>query len=329
MRFRKLLAVGAVAASAILLAGCSGGGSSPAGSGAASSASSKGGLVYIITPAPSNVFFKAEADAAAAEAKKLGYTATEVSHDDDPTKQANLIDTAISRKAKAIILDNAGADVSVGPIQKALKAGIPTFLIDREINKTGVAKAQIVANNSQGAGDVATYFAKELGGKGNYLMLTGLATDTNAGVREQATTGVLSQYPDMKLLAKQAADWDQTKAFNITQTLLQRYKDVDGIVANNDTMALGVVAALKQAGLDKKVKVVGFDGSPDAAAAIKDGTMIADGIQPAVTIAQTAVDQADKFLTTGKTGQPEKQSVNCLLLTTDNIDKYGLFSLNS
>ena len=70
-------------------------------------------------PAPENPFFKAEADAAQAEAEQLGYETCVSSHDDDPNKQSELIDAAISQGAKAIILDNAGADASIGPIQKA------------------------------------------------------------------------------------------------------------------------------------------------------------------------------------------------------------------
>ena len=104
-------------------------------------------LIAIITPSPDNPFFKAEADGAAAKAKELGYDTLLASHDDDPNKQSELIDTAIARGAKAIILDNAGADATVAAVQKAKDAGIPSFLIDREINATGVAAAQIVSNN--------------------------------------------------------------------------------------------------------------------------------------------------------------------------------------
>lgn len=325
MSSRKFIATVAIAATVFALAGCSTASKSDSGS----STAKAGGLIAIITPAPSNVFFKAEADAASAEAKKLGYTTSVASHDDDPTKQSNLIDTAITRHAKAIILDNAGADASIGPIEKATKAGIPVFLIDREINKAGVAKAQIVANNAQGAAEVATAFAKALGNKGNYMELTGLASDTNAKVRAEGVAGVLSQFPDMKLVASQAADWDQTKAFNITETLLQQHPDVQGIVANNDTMALGVVAALKAKGLTDSIKVVGFDGSPDAVDAIKANAMVATEMQPATLIAQLAVQQADKFIRTGKTGQPEKQSIDCILLDSSNVAKYTLFGLSN
>ncbi len=108
-------------------------------------------LMVIITPSHDNPFFKAEAIGAEARAKELGYQTLVLVHNDDANKQNELFDTAIARKASAIILDNAGADATVSAVKKAKDAGIPSFLIDREINATGVAVAQIVSNNYQGA----------------------------------------------------------------------------------------------------------------------------------------------------------------------------------
>jgi erythritol transport system substrate-binding protein len=302
--------------------------SSSSGAASKSTASKGGGLIAVITPAVDNPFFKAEADSAVAEAKKLGYQTSAESHDDDPNKQSQLIDTAISRKAKAIILDNAGADASIGAVKKANDAGIPVFLIDREINATGIAKAQIVSNNAQGAQLGGAEFVKAMGGKGRYVELVGLATDTNAGVRSKGYEDAIKQVPALKQVAKQNADWDQQKAFNTMETILQKSKNLQGVVAGNDTMALGAVAALKAHGLAGKVKVVGFDGSPDAVAQVKSGDMDATVLQPAAQLAQMAVDQADKFIKTGSTGQPEKQSVDCTLITKENADKVGVFSIS-
>src|SRR3954465_15033282 len=303
--------------------------SSSSSSGSKSSSSGKaGGLIAVITPAVDNPFFKAEADAAVAKAKELGYQTSAASHDDDPNKQSELIDAAISRKAKAIILDNAGADASIGAVKKAKAAGIPVFLIDREINATGIATAQIVSNNSQGAQLGAQQFVKALGGKGKYVELVGKESDTNAGVRSKGYEDAISQVPDLKEVAKQSANWDQQEAFTKMETILQRDKNIDGVIAGNDTMALGAVAALKAAKLNGKVKVVGFDGSPDAVNAVKAGEMVATVLQPAAQIAEMAVEQADKLIKTGSTGQPEKQSIDCELVTKDNADEFGVFKHN-
>ena len=323
---RLLLPAGIVAT--LALAACGGGSSGNEPSSSSNSGAAGGSkLMVIITPSPDNVFFKAEQDAAAAEAKKLGYSTLVLSHDDDPTKQSQEIDTAISRKAAAIILDNAGADSSVTAIQRAKDAKIPTFLIDREINKTGVAVAQIVSNNSQGAGLGGQEFAKLMGGKGQYAELTGKPTDTNAGVRSQGYHGILDQYSGMKMVAQQSANWDQAEALSKTQTILQAHPTIKGIIAGNDTMALGAYAAV-QASKHKDIIVTGFDGSPDVVSSILKGGIKATVLQPASKISQMAVDQADAYIKNGKADQPEKQSVDCVLVNSDNAKKVSNFALS-
>lgn len=324
---KKVILAAAAAFTAIALVGCSNGASteSPAAGGAP--ADTAGGLIAIITPAQENPFFKAEADAAKAEAESLGYKTSVSSHDDDPNKQSELIDAAINGGALAIILDNAGADASIGPIQKAVDAGVPVFLIDREINETGIASAQIVANNAQGAAAVAEEFVSALPSGGKYIELTGKESDTNAGVRSEAFASVISQYPTLVQSAKETANWSQDEAFTKVETLLQRDPDIQGIIAGNDTMALGAVAAVEAAGLLDTIKIVGFDGSPDAVQAIKDGKLVATGLQPAVLISQLAVQQADAFITTGETGEDEKQSIDCVVINADNAEGYTLFAV--
>ncbi|WP_108249270.1 D-ribose ABC transporter substrate-binding protein [Planctomonas deserti] len=327
---RKIYAALATASiAAVALVGCSSGGDSGGGGGDAGGGeeSAGGGLIAIITPSQENPFFKAEADAAKAEAEKLGYETSVASHDDDPNKQSELVDAAISQDAAAIVLDNAGADASIGPVQKAKDAGIPVFLIDREINETGIAEAQIVANNAQGAAAVAEEFVAALPEGGNYIELTGKESDTNAGVRSEAYASVISQYPNLVSVAKETANWSQDEAFSKIETLLQRDSNIQGIIAGNDTMAMGAVAAVEAAGLLDKVKIAGFDGSPDAVEAIKAGKLVATGLQPAVLISQLAVQQADKFITTGETGEDEKQSIDCVVINADNADSYTLFAL--
>lgn len=318
---RKFIAAAAAASIAVLaLAGCQ------ATTGGDTGSDSKG-LIAVITPSPENPFFKAESDAAAAEAVKLGYEVSVSSHDDDANKQSELIDAAIEQGAKAIILDNAGADDSIGAIQKATDAGVPVFLVDREINVTGVAKSQIVSNNAQGAAAVAESFVAALPDGGNYIELTGKETDTNAGVRSEGYASVISQHPNLVSVAKQTANWSQDEAFSVVETLLQANPDVVGIIAGNDTMALGAVAAVEAAGLTGKVTIAGFDGSPDAVAAIEAGTLLSTGLQPVVLLAQLAVQQADSFINTGDTGAPEKQSIDCILIDKSNTNKYTLFGL--
>ena len=96
---------------------------------------------------------------------------------------------AIANRAAAIVLDNAGADASVAAVRKAKDAGIPSFLIDREINANGIAAAQIVSNNYQGATLGAQEFVQLMGEKGNYIELVGRESDTNAAIRTRGPAG--------------------------------------------------------------------------------------------------------------------------------------------
>jgi ABC-type sugar transport system substrate-binding protein len=290
-------------------------------------AAAAGGLMCIIVPGVENPFFGTQQEIAAAKAEELGYTALKLVHDDDANKQSELIDSCIAQKAVAIILDNAGADASVAAIQKAKDAGIPSFLIDREITKEGVAVSQIVSNNYQGATLVAEEFARLLGEEGEYIELTGRDTDTNAHVRSQGYHDVLDAIPGMEMVAQQTANWSQTEAFDVMESLLQAHPNIKGVICGNDTMALGAQAALTAAGLTDVV-VVGFDGSDDVNMSIMSGEVDAGALQPVAELATQAVMQADLYIRTGSTGKPEKQTIDMVLLTPENACQYTGFAPN-
>lgn len=96
------------------------------------------------------------------------------------------------------------------------------------------------------------------------------------------------------------------------------------MIAGNDEMALGAIAALKEAGKLAGVKVGGFDGSPDAVAAVAAGEMEYTVLQPVAVFAAEAIKQADSFIKTGATGAAtEKQLFDCQLITKANVDKYS------
>lgn len=283
--------------------------------------------IAIITPSPDNPFFKAEAEGAAAKAQELGYDTMILVHDDDANKQSELFDSAIAAGVKAIILDNAGADASVAAVQRAKDAGIPSFLIDREITQTGVAVSQIVSNNYQGAQLGATEFVTLMGEKGAYAELVGKESDTNAGIRSQGYHDVIDQYPDMTMVARQTANWSQTEAYSVMESILQANPEITGVISGNDTMAMGAYAALEAAGRTDVI-VVGFDGSNDVRDSILAGGIKATVLQPAYQQAQLAVEQADTYLRTGSTGVEEKQLMDCVLVNADNASKLETFALS-
>ncbi|MBZ9764202.1 D-ribose ABC transporter substrate-binding protein [Mesorhizobium sp. CA8] len=288
------------------------------------------GLISIIVTDPANPYWLTEGQVAKATAESLGYTANVSAHKGDTNTESTMIDTAITNKSVAIILDPANADGSIGAVKKAIAANIPVFLVNAEINQDGLAKAQLVSNNAQGAAIGAQQWVEAIGDKGNYVELFGNPADNNAATRSNGYETVLTQYPDLKKVGKEVANWDRTQGYQKMQSLLQAHPDIVGVISGNDEMALGAIAALKEAGKLSQVKVGGFDGSPDAVAAVKAGEMQYTVLQPVAVFSAEAVKQADKFIKTGSTGAAsEKQLFDCALITKDNVDKYtGPFTLS-
>ena len=321
------------AALVLSLAACGGGGDAqPAATGAASSggAAAAGGTISIITVDPSNPYWKAEADTAKAAVEKLGYKATVNANNNDPETQNQLIETAINDKVSGILLDPAGADESVAAVQKAVDAKIPVVLINAEISKAGLAKAQIVSNNAQGANLGAEAWAEAMDYKGTYVELFGKPSDNNAQVRSDGYKSVISQYPDLKLVGKEIANWDRQTGQEKMESLLSKNPDVKGVIAGNDEMALGAINALKEKGKLDQVKVLGFDGNQDAVNAVKKGEMVATVLQPIVEGTNKAITELDSVIKNGSTGVPdEKQALDCTLINKDNADQVNNFQLNS
>lgn len=321
--FRSGALVAATGLLTLTLAACGGG--AGAADDAASAANDDAKLIAFVMPPSENPYYKAQTDAGVAKAEELGFEVLVQSHEQDSNKQDELMDTAIGRGADAIIIDPTDAETSVAAIQRAKDAGIPTFVIDREINKTGVAVAQIVSDNYQGATLVGQAFVDAVGETGKFVVIGGNPADTNHGIRYEGMLEPIKQYPGLELVAEQNANWDQNEAFQKMETILQAHSDIDGVLALNDTMALGASAALQAAGLTDVV-VVGFDGSPDVLAEIDAGTIHATALQLAAEVAEMAVEQAADYLETGETDLPEKQLVETVLVTRENTADFGVFS---
>ncbi|SNS24622.1 D-ribose ABC transporter substrate-binding protein [Antarctobacter heliothermus] len=281
------------------------------------------GLISIIVTDPANPYWFTEGEVAKATAEELGYEATVAAHKGDTNVESNLVDAAITNKAVAIILDPANADGSVGVVRKATEAGIPVFLVNAEINESGIAIAQLVSNNAQGAALGAVAWQEIVGDEAKYVEFFGNPADNNAATRSNGYKTVLSQYPGLEKVAEEVANWDRTLGYNKMQSIMQANPDIDAVISGNDEMALGAIAALKEAGRLEGVVIGGFDGSPDAVAAVKAGEMAYTVLQPVAVFSREAVIQADYYI---KNGSPmvsdEKQLFDCLLITPENVANY-------
>ena len=114
-----------------------------------------------------------------------------------------------------------------------------------------------------------------MGGKGGVVHLGGIASNNPAIERLNGLKNALADYPDVELLAAEPADWDTQKANQVMSAFLTRYGDeITGVHCANDTIAYGVLEALRAEGIDG-MPVVSYDGNPQAVDLVAKGDILA------------------------------------------------------
>jgi ribose transport system substrate-binding protein len=167
-------------------------------------------------------------------------------------------------------------------VREANEAGIPVFAIDRAIT-TGEdtqVVAQIASDNVFGGRLQARHVAEQIGDSGNVVYLAGIPGTSAARDREQGFTDELSQVaPDIEIVANQPAAFDRGEGLTVMQNILQSQDEIHAVVAANDSMALGAMQAIQQAGATQPngdpIVIVGFDAIDSALEAIREGNMSA------------------------------------------------------
>ncbi|WP_157315481.1 ribose ABC transporter substrate-binding protein RbsB [Chitinibacter sp. GC72] len=240
-----------------------------------------------------NPFFVALRDGAAAEATAQGVKLITVDAQDDSAKQISNIEDLIQKKVQVILINPTDSDAVAGAVNEALKAGIKVVSLDRSVNGAPVS-AHIASDNIAGGKMAAEFLLETIGGKGNIVELEGIPGSSAARERGQGFHSVVDGKADVKLVAKQAADFDRAKGLSVMENILQGNKDVKGVFAHNDEMALGALKAIEAAGL-KNVVVVGFDATTDAVNAVKAGQLAATVQQKPELIGKMGVETAIKL----------------------------------
>ncbi|WP_255989547.1 ribose ABC transporter substrate-binding protein RbsB [Chitinolyticbacter albus] len=244
-----------------------------------------------------NPFFVALRDGAQAEATARGVKLIAVDAQDDPAKQIASVEDLIQKKVQVILINPTDSDAVANVVKQATAAGIKVISLDRSVNGAEVS-AHIASDNVAGGKMAAEFLLEKIGGKGNIVELEGIAGSSAARERGQGFHSVVDGKVDVKLVAKQPADFDRAKGLSVMENILQGNKNVQGVFAHNDEMALGAQKAVEAAGL-KNVVIVGFDATPDAVAAVKAGTLAATVQQKPELIGKMGIEAA-KLLIDGK-----------------------------
>ncbi|MFF9078173.1 substrate-binding domain-containing protein [Streptomyces rubiginosohelvolus] len=266
-----------------------------------------------------NPFFVQMKEGAQAEAEKAGIDLTVTDAQNDASQQANQLQNFTSSGVSSIIVNPVDSD-AVGPgVRSANKADIPVIAADRGVNKADTATL-VASDNVAGGKLAADALADKLGGKGSIVILQGTAGTSASRERGAGFAEGLKAYPDIKVVAKQPADFDRTKGLDVMTNLVQSHPGVTGVFAENDEMALGAVKALgSKAG--KSVSVVGFDGTPDGLKAVEAGTLYASVAQQPAELGKIAVQNAVKAAKDEKVASTVKVPVK--VVTRENVADFS------
>lgn len=277
--------------------------------------------IAVVISTLNNPWFVVLAESAAGRARELGYEAQIFDSQNNSAKEAEHFDNIIAMGYDAILFNPTDADGSVRNVERAKEAGIPTFCMDREINSRDAATTQLLSDSFTGCVKLGEYFVRQVGKTGNYVEILGLVGDNNTWNRSNGFHSVVDEFPGLKMVAQQSADFDRNKAMDVMETIMQAHPDINAVFCGNDAMALGAYQAVLAAGKAGKIKVFGFDGSKDALEAIAGGKIAATVMQFPVLMARTSADLADEYLK-GKRDLDSKTPVEVVLVTPDNVSKY-------
>ncbi|WP_312871101.1 ABC transporter permease/substrate-binding protein [Streptomyces lonarensis] len=237
-----------------------------------------------------NPFFVQMRDGAQAEAEAAGVDLTVTDAQDDASQQADQLQNFASAGMAAVIVNPVDSDAAGSAVRGANRDGVPVIAADRGVNDAETA-ALVTSDNEEGGRLAAQTLAERIGGEGRIIVLEGTPGTSASRERGAGFTEGLRDYPGIEVVARQPADFDRTKGLDVMTNLLQGNRDIDGVFAENDEMALGAVRALgDRAGSD--VAVVGFDGTPDGLAAVEAGTLHASVAQQPEELGRVALRNA-------------------------------------
>jgi ribose transport system substrate-binding protein len=280
--------------------------------------------IAVIVSTLNNPWFVYLADKAAAKAKQLGYEARIFDSQNNTAIETDHFENALASGYNAILFNPTDAEGSIVNVQKAKDAGVPVFCMDREVNSTSAATSQILSDSYSGCVALGKYFVETMKKKGKYVELLGLVGDNNTWNRSKGFHSLVDNYPGLKMVAQQSADFDRNKAMEVMESILQANPDINAVFCGNDAMAMGAYQALVSAGKAKEVKVFGFDGAPEVIESIKSGNIVATAMQFPEVMAETAAVYADEYFK-GKREFPKKMPVAVELVNKENIDDYSAY----
>lgn len=218
----------------------------------------------------------------------------------DTANQIRIVEQMIVSKVDAIVLAPADSKALVPVVKKAVDAGIVVVNIDNRLDPD-VLKSKnlnvpfVGPDNRKGARKIGDYLAKKLKAGDQVGIVEGVSTTTNA---QQRTAGFQDAMKagGMKVVSVQSGEWEIDKGNAVAAAMLNEYPNLKALLCGNDNMAIGAVSAVRAAGKQGKVAVVGYDNINAIKPMLKDGRVLATADQYAAKQAVFGIDTALKAI---------------------------------
>jgi len=271
-RKTRFAAIAFAASVAVALAGCAGGG------GGDGEAADDGQLTIGLTVNDTTSFVNEGKEALQAYADANDIKLIINDPKGDVTVQASQIEQFIRQGVDGIMVIAVQPDALNAQVLEAKDAGIPLLNVNSALNSPDVAGSVEPDDVAAGAA-IAQAMIDEIGGKGNVVILEGPFGNSGQMLRKEGIDSVLAKNPDIKVLASDTANWARDEAANKMANWITAFggDQIDGIIAENDDMALGALQAIKEQNLT--IPIVGIDGLQDGLRAIQNGEFIGTVLQ--------------------------------------------------
>jgi ribose transport system substrate-binding protein len=235
-----------------------------------------GETIAVFTKNQTNPFFQnvrvgAENAAKQLSAKVIQYVPTKP---DSIPEQLSQVEDVIVKKPDAIVFTPVDYKALVPGVEKMNAAGIPVVNVTDHM-ASGKIVSYVGIDDYKVGRATAEALMKALGGKGNVVIIEGVKGSISNQDRTRGLTDVVKEYPNVKLLATQAGNFQRLNALQVMENLMQSFPQIDGVMAANDAMAIGAIEALDAA--NRKSIVVGINGTKEAVDAVKAGKLLASG----------------------------------------------------
>ena len=225
----------------------------------------------------SNPFWGTVADAAKAAAESAGNVELTVLGSTNLEEEVKAVEDLISSQVDVIGVAPWDAQGIVPTIEKANAAKIPVICVD-ETAAGGQIEAYIATDNVEGGTLAGEWLVKAMEGKGKLAIIEGGAGSSTNLARLEGLHSVIDG-TDIEVVSSLPADWVRDKGLQVMNDILTANPELDAVMAMNDEMALGALEAIKAAGREDEISLVGYNGALEAIKSVYDGGLAADVVQ--------------------------------------------------